>query len=82
MREWHSQACVQHYCKYHIVFVPKYRRKTIYGTLRKEIGGIIRELCRQQGVELIEGYAMNDHIHSVPRSEIPQEEGLHMLYAG
>ncbi|WP_419650834.1 IS200/IS605 family transposase, partial [Thiolapillus sp.] len=43
--------------------VPKYRRKSIYGTLRKEIGGILRELCRQQGVELIEGYAMRDHIH-------------------
>ncbi|WP_419615835.1 IS200/IS605 family transposase, partial [Thiolapillus sp.] len=48
---------------YHVVFVPKYRRKSIYGTLRKEIGGILRELCRQQGVELIEGYAMRDHIH-------------------
>ncbi|WP_419619737.1 IS200/IS605 family transposase, partial [Thiolapillus sp.] len=35
----------------------------IYGTLRKEIGGILRELCCQQGVELIEGYAMRDHIH-------------------
>ncbi|WP_419653323.1 IS200/IS605 family transposase [Thiolapillus sp.] len=46
-----------------LVFVPKYRRKSIYGTLRKEIGGILRELCRQQGVELIEGYAMRDHIH-------------------
>ncbi|WP_419610464.1 IS200/IS605 family transposase [Thiolapillus sp.] len=45
------------------MFVPKYRRKSIYGTLRKEIGGILRELCRQQGVELIEGYAMRDHIH-------------------
>jgi len=63
MREWQSQAHVKHYCKYHVVFVPKYRRKTIYGTLRKELLGIIRELCRQQGVEIIEGYAMNDHIH-------------------
>ena len=63
MRDWQSQAHVKHYCKYHVVFVPKYRRKSIYGTLRKEIGGILRELCRQQGVELIEGYAMRDHIH-------------------
>ncbi|WP_419617411.1 IS200/IS605 family transposase [Thiolapillus sp.] len=45
------------------MFVPKYRRKSIYGMLRKEIGGILRELYRQQGVELIEGYAMRDHIH-------------------
>ena len=63
MRDWQSQAHVKHYCKYHVVFVPKYRRKSIYGTLRKEVGGILRELCRQQGVELIEGYAMRDHIH-------------------
>ena len=63
MREWRSQAHVKHYCKYHIVFVPKYRKKSIYGRLRKDIGGILRELCRQQGVELMEGYATKDHIH-------------------
>jgi len=63
MRDWQRQAHVKHYCRYHIVFVPKYRRKAIYGTLRKEIGGIFRELCRQSGLELVEGYAMRDHIH-------------------
>ena len=42
MREWQSQAHVKHYCKYHVVFVPKYRKKSIYGTLRKDIGGILR----------------------------------------
>ena len=63
MRDWQSQAHVKHYCKYHIVFVPKYRKKAIYGTLRRDIGGILRDLCRQQSVELIEGYAMRDHIH-------------------
>ncbi len=63
MREWQSQAHVKHYCRYHIVFVPKYRRQSIYGTLRKDIGGILEGLCRQQGVELLEGHAMTDHIH-------------------
>ena len=63
MRDWQSQAHVKHYCRYHLVFVPKYRRKTIYGALRKEIGSIFRDLCRQTGVELVEGYAMRDHIH-------------------
>lgn len=63
MREWQSQAHVKHYCRYHIVFVPKYRKKSIYGVLRKEIGGIFRDLCRQYEVELIEGHAMSDHIH-------------------
>jgi len=63
MREWQSQAHVKHYCRYHIVFVPKYRKKSIYGTLRKDIGGIFRDLCRQSGVDLIEGHAMGDHVH-------------------
>jgi putative transposase len=51
MRDWRSQAHVKHYCRYHIVFVPKYRKQAIYGALRKEIGGIFRELCRQGGLE-------------------------------
>jgi putative transposase len=63
MRDWQSQAHVRYYCKYHVVFVPKYRKQTIYGSLRRDIGGILRDLCRQQGVELIEGYAMRDHIY-------------------
>ncbi len=63
MRDWQNQAHVKYYCKYHIVFVPEYRRKSIYGALRKEIGGILNDLCRQQGVELVEGHAMGDHIH-------------------
>ena len=50
-------------CQYHIVFTPKYHRKIIYGALRQEIGKILRELCRRKGVEIIEAYAMPDHIH-------------------
>ena len=45
-------------CKDHVVFVPKYRRRSIYGSLRRQIGGILRELCRQHGVEIVEGHAM------------------------
>ncbi len=63
MREWQSQAHVKHYCRYHIVFVPKYRKKSIYGVLRKDIGGIFRDLCHQTGVDLVEGHAMGDHVH-------------------
>jgi len=63
MRDWQSQSHVRWYCKYHIVFVPKYRRRVIYGQLRRSIGRIIRELCQQQGVELVEGHAMPDHVH-------------------
>ena len=63
MRDWQSQSHVRWYCKYHMVFIPKYRRHVIYGQLRRSIGRIIRELCQQQGVELVEGYAMPDHVH-------------------
>ena len=63
MREWQSQSHVRWYCRYHIVIVPKYRKKAIYGTLRKDIGGILKDLCKQFGVELIEGHAMPDHVH-------------------
>lgn len=50
-------------CKYHIVFIPKYRRKAIYGKLRAEIGSILRQLCEYKDVEIIEAHAMSDHIH-------------------
>ena len=50
-------------CQYHIVFAPKYRRKEIYGKLRKDIGEIIRKLCEQKCVEIIEAEAGKDHIH-------------------
>jgi putative transposase len=50
-------------CKYHIVWVPKNRRKVIYGTLRKDVGQILRKLCEYKQVEVIAGTACADHIH-------------------
>ena len=50
-------------CKYHIVWVPKKRRKVIFGKLRREIGTIIRKLCKYKGIELMEGNTGADHIH-------------------
>ena len=50
-------------CQYHIVICPKYRRKAIYGKLRKDIGKILRMLCEYKKVEIIEAHAMPDHIH-------------------
>jgi putative transposase len=50
-------------CENHIVFAPKYRRKLIYGKLRKDIGEIFRKLCKQKKVEIIEAEACPDHIH-------------------
>ena len=54
-------------CKYHIVFIPKYRRKEIYGKIRTDIGQIIRQLCAYKDVEIIEAHAMPDHIHMLVR---------------
>ena len=50
-------------CEYHIVFAPKYRRREIYGALKKDIGEIIRKLCCEKKVEIIEAEACVDHIH-------------------
>jgi putative transposase len=69
MKDWQSQAHVKWECKYHVVILPKYRRKVLYGRLRRRVGAILRDLCRQKGIELVEGKAMPDHIHmllSVP----------------
>ncbi len=63
MHEWKSSSHTKWDCKYHIVFIPKYRKKVFYGKLRKRVGTILRDLCQQKGVELLEGRAMPDHIH-------------------
>ena len=69
MHDWQSLSHVRWDCKYHVVIVPKYRKKVIYGKLKPKVGPILRQLCQQRGVELLEGHAMPDHIHmclSVP----------------
>ena len=50
-------------CKYHIVFIPKYRRKSIYGQYRESLQEITRTLCKYKGVEILEGHMMPDHVH-------------------
>jgi putative transposase len=63
MREWQSLTHVKWECKYHVVIVPKYRRKTMFGHVRKRIGKLFQQLCRQKEIGLIEGHVMPDHIH-------------------
>ena len=63
MHQWQTQSHVKWEWKYHVVFIPKYRRKTLYGRLRRKAGEILRDLCTQKGVELLEGHAMADHVH-------------------
>ena len=50
-------------CEYHIVFAPKYRRREIYGQLKADIGEIIRKLCKEKKVEILEAEACPNHIH-------------------
>lgn len=69
MREWKSQSHVKWYCRYHVVIVPKYRRKSMFGALRRNVGEILRELCRRYEVELVEGHVLPDHVHML--LEIP-----------
>jgi putative transposase len=63
MREWQSQFHVRGYCRYHVVWVPKYRKRAIFGEMRRGVGRIVRELCQRHGVELVEGHALSDHVH-------------------
>lgn len=50
-------------CKYHVVFIPKRRRKALFGGIRKELGAIFHELARQKECRILEGHLMPDHVH-------------------
>lgn len=50
-------------CKYHVVFIPKYRRKVLYGQLRKHLGEVLRKLAEQKQSRIEEGHVMPDHVH-------------------
>lgn len=56
-------------CKYHVVCIPKYRKKVVYGKLREYLGKVLKELAKQRESEILEGHLMGDHVHiliSVP----------------
>ena len=67
-------------CQYDVVFAPKYRRMVIYRELRADIGKILRQLCQQKGVEIIEAEACPDHIHMLlsipPKYSVSQIMGF------
>ncbi|MFO7681381.1 MAG: IS200/IS605 family transposase [Chloroflexota bacterium] len=50
-------------CKYHIVWIPKWRRKVLYGQLREKLGDVFRELARQRESPVLEGHLCSDHVH-------------------
>ena len=63
MHDWLSLSQVGWDCKFHVVIVPKYRKKRLYGKVRRRVGEIIKDLCRQRNMEMIEGHLMPDHVH-------------------
>ena len=58
-----SLSHTRYNCTYHIVFIPKYRRRVMYGEIRKSVGEILRKLCEMKGVELLEGAVSREHVH-------------------
>ena len=63
MRDYKSLCHTRWDCKYHVVFIPKKRRKLIFGNIRKHLGEVFHELARQKGVVIEEGHLMRDHVH-------------------
>jgi putative transposase len=63
MRQVNSLNHTRWECKYHIVFIPKYRRKMIFGQIRQELGEVFRKLAEQKESAIEEGHIMPDHIH-------------------
>ena len=66
-------------CKYHVVWIPKCRKKALYGQLRKELGRVLRELSKQKESEVIQGTLRGDHVHMVvsipPKYSVSQVVG-------
>ena len=63
MRSIESLSHTRWECKYHIVFIPKYRKKAIFGQIRQELGDVFRRLARQRESVIEEGHLMPDHVH-------------------
>jgi putative transposase len=66
-------------CKYHIVFIPKYRKKALYGALRQQLGDLLRQLAMQRESRIEEGHLMRDHVHMLvsipPKYSVSQVVG-------
>ena len=63
MKDYKSLCHTRWDCKYHVVFIPKRRKKRIFGTLRKHLGRMFHELARQKECEIVEGHLQADHVH-------------------
>ena len=63
MEDYKSLSHTKWQCKYHIIFIPKHRRRALYGVVRRELGAVFRRLAEQKECEIIEGHIMSDHVH-------------------
>lgn len=63
MRQERSLSHTRWDCKYHVVFIPKYRKKAIFGQIRKELGNVLKRLAEQRESQIEEGHLMPDHVH-------------------
>ena len=63
MKEYQSLSHTRWDCKYHVVFIPKRRKKPIFGSLRKHLGGVFRKLAQHNEAQVVEGHLMPDHVH-------------------
>ena len=79
MSDYESLKHTRWECKYHVIFIPKWRKKRIYGQLRKDLGPILRELARHKESEVEEGHLMGDHVHMLvsipPKYSVAQVVG-------
>ena len=67
MSEYSSLSHTKWECKYHIVFIPKCRRKVLYGKIRRRLGEVFHELARQKESQILEGHLCPDHVHMMVR---------------
>lgn len=63
MTDYRNLSHTRWECKYHVVFIPKYRRKALYEELRRHLGELFRDLARQRESRIEEGHIMPDHVH-------------------
>ena len=63
MKDYQSLSHTKWECKYHVVFIPKKRKKAIFDGLRRHLGEIFRELAKQKESEVVEGHLRGDHVH-------------------
>jgi putative transposase len=63
MKDWQSLSHTKWDCKFHVVWIPKYGKKTLYGEIRRQLGPVLRELANQKESQILEGQLLKDHVH-------------------